>query len=459
MPTHDFTDIGDVLNYELLKGIITAIDSATDTCMVNVGGVVVPALLFYHCEPDSIARENGAIEGASGGFSVDDEVIVLVNNDKSVIKVIGHTDGIRHCGNPIVFTISLLRWQENPPRDQLGYPYLKKSVFVWDPQSNRLKKALVDYDDDAFQAWYELQEQVEDQSSLFSTPRTLCGKDVTGLLETRPSGCPELIPEMVDTFYNRDSAVIVGVGADDEDMYQRVYDNGYDIKAYGDASIELYESIRYPLSFFHTILLPDSPVSKVGFRIRKEFQVNGSTIEDIYHLITGSIVVNLLKDTFYGPLGEIGSFVGRKSQTYVHYYPDLYGSYIYEDYHIPAYEEGAIEGSGGIKYFSSFLTGIYTGKIIVNACVVQLLGLLKQVSLMDNAILYDVETVDPNRTIFVSAQALHVPQGTAGYDWVTRGRNTALETQIIAAINLAYSLNEIPANEIRTCRIGIKIIR
>jgi hypothetical protein len=43
--------------------------------------------------------------------------------------------------------------------------------------------------------------------------------------------------------------------------------------------------------------------------------------------------------------------------------------------------------------------------------------------------------------------------------WVAEGRNTALETQLIAAINMAYSLNNIPVNEIRRTWISIGIIK
>jgi len=48
VPTIDFRNIGEVLNYEFLRGTIVTIDSTTDTCTVNVGGAVVTALLFYH---------------------------------------------------------------------------------------------------------------------------------------------------------------------------------------------------------------------------------------------------------------------------------------------------------------------------------------------------------------------------------------------------------------------------
>lgn len=108
MPAIDFKDIGDVLTFQLLKGIITAIDSATDTCTVSVGGATLSALLYYHCEPSSELRDNGAISGAAKGFSEGDEVIVLINKEKTSIKVIGHTDGIRRCeeakiGNYYIF--------------------------------------------------------------------------------------------------------------------------------------------------------------------------------------------------------------------------------------------------------------------------------------------------------------------------------------------------------------------
>ena len=48
MPTHDFKNIGDILDFELLRGTIVTIDSATDTCTVSLGGSTLAALLFYH---------------------------------------------------------------------------------------------------------------------------------------------------------------------------------------------------------------------------------------------------------------------------------------------------------------------------------------------------------------------------------------------------------------------------
>jgi hypothetical protein len=48
MPTHDFKNIGEVLDFEVLQGTIVTVDSATDTCTVTVGGTTLTALIFYH---------------------------------------------------------------------------------------------------------------------------------------------------------------------------------------------------------------------------------------------------------------------------------------------------------------------------------------------------------------------------------------------------------------------------
>lgn len=77
MPTHDFIDIGDVLNYEFLQGTIASIDESTDTCTVTVGSSIIPALLFWHGTNEDVLRSNGAISGAASYFSVGDSVIVM----------------------------------------------------------------------------------------------------------------------------------------------------------------------------------------------------------------------------------------------------------------------------------------------------------------------------------------------------------------------------------------------
>lgn len=101
MPTHDFVDIGDVLDFELLQGEIKTIDTASDTCTVSVGGVVYSAVVFYHCEPTSTLRSNGAIQDGATGFQIGDQVFVMKKKVASPVlsevKVVGHVTGCRHC--------------------------------------------------------------------------------------------------------------------------------------------------------------------------------------------------------------------------------------------------------------------------------------------------------------------------------------------------------------------------
>jgi len=101
MPVHDFVDIGDVLKHELLQGTIVTLDTETDTCTVSVGGVVYSALIFYHCEPDSTLRSNGAIQDGATGFQIGDQVFVMKKITDtpalSDVKVVGLVNGCRHC--------------------------------------------------------------------------------------------------------------------------------------------------------------------------------------------------------------------------------------------------------------------------------------------------------------------------------------------------------------------------
>jgi len=59
MPTKDFIDIGDVLDFEYLRGEIITLNESNDTCTVKIGSAVFNALIFYHCEPDSVCGATG----------------------------------------------------------------------------------------------------------------------------------------------------------------------------------------------------------------------------------------------------------------------------------------------------------------------------------------------------------------------------------------------------------------
>lgn len=89
----DHANIGDVAKTKYLMGTIVSTDSENDTCEVAVTGIGVQSgvPIFYHCEAASVTRANGALEGGSGAFAADDEVIV--QNKDGELKVIGFADG------------------------------------------------------------------------------------------------------------------------------------------------------------------------------------------------------------------------------------------------------------------------------------------------------------------------------------------------------------------------------
>ena len=101
MPYYPHDDWEDVQNHIFIKGTITAIQSDEDTADVMVSdgtdGSAVP--IFYHCDPDAEERDNGAIAGGAGGFSKDDEVIVMTTVDGVPVRIVGHVDGIKSCGS------------------------------------------------------------------------------------------------------------------------------------------------------------------------------------------------------------------------------------------------------------------------------------------------------------------------------------------------------------------------
>jgi len=144
-PKYQHKNFGDVQNHIFAKGVITAVDSENDTADVTVqgyqDGTGVP--LFYHCEPDSEKRGNGAIKGAAAAFNVDDEVIVMLEVDGPPVRIVGFVDGIRECQSlaDISFTINgktptkphTLQVVDSTPEEEDGPLMLAASSTVEEP--------------------------------------------------------------------------------------------------------------------------------------------------------------------------------------------------------------------------------------------------------------------------------------------------------------------------------------
>jgi hypothetical protein len=130
MPTLNYENIGAVMEYDYLQGTITALYPEDDTVdLSGLCGVLSRVPVFYHCKPDSVARSNGALTGAVGGFKVSDLVVVLKTSERarsdlydlnkielkgseSTVMgpgyfVVGHYDGVRKCsGGELVLILT-----------------------------------------------------------------------------------------------------------------------------------------------------------------------------------------------------------------------------------------------------------------------------------------------------------------------------------------------------------------
>lgn len=84
-------------------GKILDLDGGEDTAKIEIvdkdgngtGEIMEDVPIFYHCDPDVEEKDNGALEGASSAFSIDDEVFIKFEGDSPVI--IGRKDGLKSC--------------------------------------------------------------------------------------------------------------------------------------------------------------------------------------------------------------------------------------------------------------------------------------------------------------------------------------------------------------------------
>lgn len=379
-----------------------------------------------------------------------------------------------------------------------GENLTKKVALVWNPASNSLEREPIDYDDTGFQQWY--QPKIDIGNNMFGDLID-CGTKILGNREpgtnyapvgSQPAGCSEFTAGMEDNIYNNGYSYLAFDYAGSS-YYGYIIDSGFDFKAarnYDDSIL------LYPRSFFYEVTLPESPVVTTGFRVHRKLTRTGNyawlgTPPAIWDKANESA---LWEDRYYGHLGMMGGFDGHENVMYP--WATGMGDYADAKYFIPHWKRNCL-GFGFLYHvgddvlydlsssfrrpgyttrfwtendaymsnriwFYSSLWGQYSHGVIANVCLVQFVPCT--LDLFEDY--YSEQgnhrrslTPDEQRTLLIQAQAVYVQQGTTGYDWVAAGRNASLEAQIITAIDMAYALNNIPANEIRETLISINIVK
>ena len=159
MPTLNYENAGALVEYDYLQGTITALYPEDDTADVSgVCGSLSKIPIFYHCEPSSVARDNGALTGAAGGFAVGDLVVVLKSSnqassslyslEKIELKgsestatgpkyfVVGHYDGVVRCTS----SDKVLFGQAYNSSDLSGFNSNNSCFFLWDLETDDYAK-------------------------------------------------------------------------------------------------------------------------------------------------------------------------------------------------------------------------------------------------------------------------------------------------------------------------------
>lgn len=194
MPKYDHENFGDVMNHIYAKGVITSVNSSDDTADVTVdgykNGTAIP--IFYHCEPDSEERSNGAIEGAAAGFTVDDEVIVMCRADGEPVRIVGHVDGIKACGSTYLMIYSYISDyvinRKEPCQSDPGHAACQEYAIVWDLKKNRQATGVIDNAGDPVTSFPVLKSEISDwwdEQEFFSGIELLFDLDI---ISENPTG-------------------------------------------------------------------------------------------------------------------------------------------------------------------------------------------------------------------------------------------------------------------------------
>jgi len=439
MPSHDFTNIGDVLDFDILRGTITSVDSETDTCAVSVDGASLEALLFYHCEPDSILRDNGAIEGAASGFAVDDEVIVMVRKDQDVIKVIAHVDGIRHCGEYAVFLI--------------GGTAGKTVAVVWNIKNDSLELGPIDTTDTDYTDWIDRhsssgEEMIPDFSwddpPYKINPELIDPSDEgNGWMSSAIVRYHDAVP-LANRSIKRFPESVYAIVAIDESSYTGLRTERH-YNASGTWSEEYFNSVEHIFQYFS---FPSWPTGVEWSR--SGVSKKAATSTSIYN--------------FYGPFGFIGSFAGNAEFDITMYLDAAYNAYYSRSLIIPDWNSSDSESWSEEKkyalnheWYGSAMKGQFNDKSCAMCAVIQYVPCTHTVTLaVPGTLTLNDEWVFGERTYLVQAQAAELPEDGG---WAAKGNNEALTEQILAGIEMFYSINSFPEQILQNMSVYVNLMK
>lgn len=172
MPVFNHPNHGDIARYVYEYGTVAAVYAENDTADISIGGTVFSGIpLFYHCNPASVARSNGALYNAASAFGEGDEVLVRcevsLNGSINAVCVVGHSFVPQRCTSEyLVFGI---KHSDPEPRPDGTTTYY---VIVWDIGGKCLAPITADgpkaTTDPEFADWISDKSFISDKEAIWS---------------------------------------------------------------------------------------------------------------------------------------------------------------------------------------------------------------------------------------------------------------------------------------------------
>jgi hypothetical protein len=367
-------------------------------------------------------RDNGAVEGGSGGFTVGDEVILIRKFSDNKIYVMAHTDGIKPCGDDLIIIILEISGKA------------KKSVLVWDPEKNAVADKIgvvtpCDYDDAKFTSWYSTIKK-DTVSDLFSSvtyyQRTEQDVAIGGMTESYsssiPSSCQLLVPGANDT---------VNVTVIDKHVTQ-----DYVINTYGD--LNPYPIFKRPVS---SIRMHGSEA--FGLRVSRTTHSDTVTIDGFGYTYDATSALR-----FFGPFNQTTP-LGILDTTLSSSYPD-----VGDGHH--AYRDLVVN-----KYIPTppLMFGVKGKKCVTDISIHHFVPCNGSYDYSVGTYSNVLQTADADPVIYVNSQALFFEDDYKDEALIPYGDNPLLSAQIITAIRLLLTLNAYAQNAMPYYTITLEVTK
>lgn len=364
-----------------------------------------------------------------------------------------------------------------------GENLTKKSAFVWNPASNSLEHAPSDYENSSFQEWYKARTNIgENMFSDFATDSPAPYRLNPELISTNTIEY-HCIPKIIDTHLATifpESLYATRLPVSSPPAY-----HGLRTERHTTSTLKRFERfglwghngdgpIEVHYYDFDINDIPTGPNPLSGWdwcvaQMEAMFPYEHMIVNGFYD-VSKSSTINEYK--FISPLGEFAGFTETDNIEGVagsilmsllenkHMIPEWATAH----YDVASWNQDWSQEKWTVltkARYSSHLAGRFSPRSIANIWMIQYTPCnYTSTGTEDYPMFNTVEAwTFYERVVEVSAQAIFRSGREAGLDWVAKGRNNAFETQIKAAIEMAYTLNNIPANEIREVSMETLIVK